>query len=266
MAKLSWDSAGKRFFEVGVDRGVLYPKTGQGVAWNGLIAVTESPVGGEAKPYYLDGVKYENRTTVEEFAATIEAFTYPEEFAICDGTSSLTTGLFANQQYRQPFGMCYRTKLGNDITGPDFGYKIHLVYNAIATPTQRANQSISDSPDAITFSWSVTTIPVRVTGIRPTAHFIIDSVRTDPDVLAAVEALLYGSDDNVPTMPTVDELIAIYLDALPPTEFLVVDNGDDTFTITGPAGMVDAIDATHFTLNAPTVTDHGDGTATATSA
>lgn len=265
MAKLSWDAPGERFFEAGVDRGVLYPRTGQGVAWNGLIAVTETPVGGEAKPFYLDGIKYENRTTAEEFAATIEAFTYPDEFAICDGTSSLTTGLFANQQYRQPFGLCYRTKIGNDVSGQDFGYKIHLVYNATASPTQRGNQTISDNPDAIQFNWSVTTIPVRVTGIKPTAHFIIDSTKTDPIVLAAVEALLYGSEENVPTLPTPDELVAIYLDAEPPVAFVVTDIGSDMFRITGPAGMVDMLDATHYRLTAPTVTDHGDGTATATS-
>jgi hypothetical protein len=266
MAKLSWDSPGERFFEVGVDRGVLYPKTGPGVAWSGLIAVTESPVGGEATPFYLDGIKYENRSTAEEFAATLEAYTYPEEFAICDGTSAITTGLFANQQYRQPFGLSYRTKVGNDLKGQDFGYKIHIVYNGLATPTQRPNQTITNDPEAINFNWSITTTPVRITGMKPTAHLVIDSTLTDPVVLAAVEALLYGSEENVPTLPTPDELIAVYLGSEEPAEFLVVDNGDDTFTITGPSGMVDAIDATHYTLTAPTVTDHGDGTATATSA
>ena len=196
--KIVWDEIGERFYETGVDRGVLYPqdKTGvypEGVAWNGLTAITESPTGAEPTPLYGDNIKYLNLLSVEEFVATIEAYTYPEEFEKCDGSAELETGVTIGQQPRDAFGLSYRTVLGNDLEGSDHGYKIHLIYGAKAAPSDKGYETINDTPDAITFSWEVTTTPVSVTGFKPTASLVIDSTKVTLENLAALESVLYGT-------------------------------------------------------------------------
>ena len=213
MAKLVWDQTGERLYETGVDRGVLYPiQTGgqytKGVAWNGLTAVTESPSGAEQTALYADNIKYLSLTSTEEFGATIEAYTYPEEFAECDGSASLATGVTIGQQARKTFGLCYRTVLGNDVDGNDHGYKLHLIYGATASPSEKGYSTVNDSPEAITFSWEVTTTPVNVTGFKPTASITIDSTKADPTCLAELEKALYGSDEpsSGPKLPLPDEV------------------------------------------------------------
>lgn len=265
MTRIEWDTLGKHYYEMGVARGVLYPPGGgPGVPWNGLISVTESPSEGTAKPYYLDGVKYLNRSTPEEFEATIEAFTYPDEFAYCDGTATLAPGLFISNQYRQPFGLSYRTRLGDDQVGIDRGYKIHLIYNALAAPTEVANATMSESPEPVHFSWSITTTPVAVDGFRHSAHFVIDSTKTDPMVLAELEDQLYGSADNAPNLPTIAQLLTIFNGVVTP-DVIVIDNGDGTFTMTAPDTALTVPGDGTWTLNSPAIVDNGDGTFTVTS-
>lgn len=214
MAKLTWDDTGKRFYETGVDRGVLYPLSAAGstynlgVAWNGLTAVTESPSGAEATAIYADNIKYLSLMSAEEFGATIEAYTYPDEFAACDGSAELADGVTIGQQDRKTFGLCYRTILGNDSQGNSLGYKLHLIYGCKASPSEKGYQTVNDSPEAITFSWEITTTPVSVTGLKPTACITIDSTKADPTCLAALEAALYGSTepDGNPRLPLPDEV------------------------------------------------------------
>lgn len=199
MSKLKWDQTGERLYETGVRNGVLYPLGAsgtypKGVAWNGLTAVTESPSGAEATPLYADDIKYLNLMSTEEFGATIEAYTYPDEFAECDGSAALATGVQIGQQARKTFGLCYRTALGNDVAGNDYGYKLHIIYGALAAPSEKAYATINDSPEAITFSWEVTTTPVNVTGFKPTASITIDSTKANATKLAALEEILYGKD------------------------------------------------------------------------
>lgn len=214
MAKLAWDATGERFFETGVDRGVLYiPTAGvydTGFAWNGLTAVTESPSGAEASPQYADNIKYLNLISAEEFGCTIEAFTYPPEFGECDGTASPSEGVVLGQQPRKQFGFSWRTKLGNDVDGDEHGYKIHIVYGALAAPTEKAYATVNDSPEAATFSWEVTTTPVQVTGYKPTALIVLDSTLLSPTDLAAIEEVLYGTDGapgSSPSLPLPDDLL-----------------------------------------------------------
>lgn len=216
MAKLVWDKTGERLFETGVKNGVLYiPTAGvysKGVAWNGLTAVTESPSGAEATALYADDIKYLSLMSTEEFGATIEAYMYPDEFAACNGEAELVDGVTVGQQKRSPFGLCYRTSIGNDVDGNDHGYKLHIIYGALAAPSEKAYSTINDSPEAITFSWEITTTPVNVTGQKPTASLVIDSTKADPTKLAALEAILYGSDDGGsgsgtdPRLPLPDEI------------------------------------------------------------
>lgn len=220
--RLVWDQTGKKTYETGVDRGVLYPiQTGglynKGVAWNGLSAVTESPSGAEATAIYADNIKYLNLMSAEEFGATVEAYTYPDEFAECDGSASIATGVYAGQQNRKIFGLCYRTVYGNDVDGNDYGYKLHLIYGCQASPSEKGYSTINDSPEAITFSWELTTTPVNVTGYKPTACIIIDSTKADPTKLAALEEILYGKDGSPepstggtdPRLPLPDEIITL---------------------------------------------------------
>ena len=213
MAKIEWDKTGERLYETGVKNGVLYVQEGgaypKGVAWNGLTAVTESPSGAEATPLYADDIKYLNLISTEEFGATIEAYTYPDEFAACDGSAALVDGVMIGQQARKTFGLCYRTTIGNDTNGNDYGYKLHIIYGALAAPSEKAYATINDSPEAITFSWEVTTTPVNVTGAKPTASITIDSTKADPTKLAALEDILYGKDGepgNEPRLPLPDEI------------------------------------------------------------
>lgn len=213
MSKIVWDQIGERLYETGVKQGVLYiPTNGvysKGVAWNGLTAVTESPSGAEATALYADDIKYLNLMSNEDFGCTIEAYTYPEEWAACDGSASLAAGVSIGQQPRKIFGLSYRTTLGNDVDGTDYGYKLHLVYGGLASPSEKAFSTINDSPEAITFSWEVTTTPVNVTGHKPTAHLEIDSTKADKTLLAALEAILYGSDDTEPRLPLPDEIATL---------------------------------------------------------
>lgn len=214
MSILVWDAVGERMYETGIEKGVLYPRDAAGayplgVAWNGLTAVTESPSGAEANPMYADNMKYLNMLSIEEFAATIEAYTYPAEFEVCDGSAAPAVGIIVGQQTRKTFGLCYRTEVGNDVEGDDHGYKLHLIYGATAAPSEKAYKTINESPEAITFSWEVTTAPIAVTGFKPTASLVIDSRTIVPAKLAAIELLLYGDVAVDPELPTPDEIVAI---------------------------------------------------------
>lgn len=210
MSKLVWDQTGERLFETGVKQGVLYPQEGgaypKGYAWNGLTAVTESPSGAEPSPLYADDIKYLNLLSNEEFGATIEAYTYPDEFASCDGSAEIAPGVVIGQQKRKAFGLSYKTTLGNDVDSYDHGYKLHLVYGALATPTEKAYATISDSPEAITFSWEITTTPVAVKGFKPTAIVTVDSTKVSAEKMVALEEILYGTDDVEARLPLPDEV------------------------------------------------------------
>lgn len=214
MAKITWDNIGERFYETGVDHGVLYPVSDEGsydtgVAWNGLTAVTEAPSGAEPNPQYADNIKYLNLVSVEEFGGTIEAFTYPQEFEQCDGTATLTAGVTIGQQNRKTFGLSYRTKVGNDTNGMDHGYKLHLVYGALAAPSERAYATVNDSPEAMTFSWEFTTTAVDVPDFKPTAILTVDSTTVAGGDLSALEAVLYGDDTDGPRLPLPAEVASL---------------------------------------------------------
>lgn len=220
MSKIIWDEVGKRYYETGVKQGVLYPQSALGtyplgVPWNGLTEVTESPSGAESNPIYADDIKYLNLISAEEFGATVGAFTYPDEFALCDGSAELSAGVMVGQQTRKAFGLSYRTSLGNDITGQDYGYKLHLIYGAQASPTEKSYSTINDSPEALTFSWELTTTPVVVTGLKPTASLTIDSTKVDAAKLAALELILYGNTGVDPRLPLPDEIATIFTEAAP---------------------------------------------------
>ena len=214
MSKIVWDQTGERLYETGVKRGVLYVQDSggtypKGVAWNGLTAVTESPSGAEATPLYADDIKYLNLISTEELGGTIEAYTYPDEFAECDGSASIATGVYIGQQPRKTFGMCYTTTVGNDVDSNAHGYKLHLIYGALASPSEKAYSTINDSPEAITFSWEFSTTPVNVTGFKPTANIVIDSTKTTPEKLAALEKILYGDTDVEPRLPLPNEVAQV---------------------------------------------------------
>ena len=210
MTALVWDATGEHFYETGVDHGVLYiPTEGQytkGVAWNGLTGVTESPSGAESNPQYADNIKYLNLISAEEWAGTIEAFTYPDEFAACNGEKELADGVTVGQQSRSTFGMSYRTKIGNDTDGSDHAYKIHLLYGLTAAPSEKAYATVNDSPEAVTFSWEASSVPVNVTGMLPTSSITIDSRTADPTKLTALEKILYGAEEVEPRLPLPDEV------------------------------------------------------------
>lgn len=230
MSRIVWDKTGERYYETGVRQGVLYPiqndgKYTKGVAWNGLTAVTESPSGAEATPLYADDIKYLNLISNEEFGCTIEAYTYPDEFAECDGSAALAAGVMIGQQKRKIFGLSYRTAFGNDVDGTDHGYKLHLIYGCQAAPSEKAYATINDSPEAITFSWEVATTPVSVTGFKPTSQITIDSTKVAPEKLTALEDILYGKDGAAggdgasggdgatePRLPLPDEIAALFSD------------------------------------------------------
>ena len=219
MSKLVWDKTGERLYETGVKQGVLYPQAAggtypKGVAWNGLTNITESPSGAEATALYADDIKYLNLVSAEEFGGTIEAYTYPDEFAACDGSAALTEGVFIGQQDRKTFGLCYRTTLGNDVDSNGHGYKLHLIYGALAAPSEKAYATINDSPEAITFSWEFKTTPVNVTGHKPTASLTIDSTKVSETKMAALEKVLYGDSDIEARLPLPDEVIQILTSAV----------------------------------------------------
>ena len=221
MSKIEWDKTGEKLYETGVKNGVLYlpDESGaytKGVAWNGLTSVKESPSGAEATPLYADDIKYLELTSAEEFGGTLECYTYPDEFAECDGSAEVAPGVIIGQQNRKTFGLCYRTTLGNDIKGNEYGYKLHLIYGAKASPSEKAYSTINDSPEAITFSYEISTTPVNVTGYKPTASLIVDSTKVSTEKMAALEAILYGKDaavesgaNNDPRLPLPDEVITL---------------------------------------------------------
>lgn len=218
MAKLEWDKTGTHYFENGVDHGVLYPQTdgetsgsvvyGDGVAWNGLTSVTQSPEGAEPSAVYADNIKYLSLLSVEEFNATIEAYTYPDEFAACDGSASLGEGVTIDQQARKTFCLSYRTKIGNDVNS-DLGYKIHIIYGCLAAPSERAYETVNDSPEAMTLSWEISTTPVVVTGFKPTSHLVIDSTKVKPAALKAIEDALYGTESEKAKILMPDEVASL---------------------------------------------------------
>lgn len=214
MGKLVWDKTGERYYEAGVEKGVLYPAVNgtypNGVVWNGLTTVTESPSGAEPTALYADNTKYLNLISAEEFGATIEAYTYPDEWGKCDGSAELSKGVSIGQQSRSSFGLSYVTKIGNDVDLDGYGYKIHLIYGATASPSEKGYSTINDSPDAITFSWEVSTTPVNVTGFKPTASVTIDSTKVDPEKLKAFEDILYGTESEEARLPLPDELITLF--------------------------------------------------------
>lgn len=221
MAKIVWDATGSRFYETGVSHGVLYTQKSDGtyntgVAWSGLTAVTESPDGAESTDLWADNIKYATLRSAETFGGTIEAYTYPEEFAACDGSAAIIDGVYIGQQTRIPFGFCYRTEIGSDTISDasgDEAYKLHIIYNCTASPSEKAYETINDSPDAITLSWEITTTPVPVTDHKPTSTIIIDTTKLDSSgktKLATLEAQLYGGDNSDPTLPTPDQVIDIF--------------------------------------------------------
>ena len=219
MSKIVWDKTGDRLYETGVKKGVLYPigdngTYPKGVAWNGLTGVTESPSGAEATPLYADDIKYLNLVSAEELGGTIEAYTYPDEFAECDGSAALTEGVFIGQQDRKTFGLCYRTTLGNDVDSNGHGYKLHLIYGALAAPSEKAYATINDSPEAITFSWEFKTTPVNVTGHKPTPSLTLDSTKVSETKMAALEKVLYGDGETEARLPLPDEVVQILTSAV----------------------------------------------------
>lgn len=211
MAKLVWDKTGERHYETGVKNVVLYPQDNglypQGVAWNGVTSISENPSGAESTALYADDIKYLNLVSNEEFGCTIEAYESPVEFDQCDGTASIVEGVVIGQQTRKAFGLAYKTTIGNDVEGTNFGYKLHIIYGGMAAPSSKSYTSISDSPEAMTLSWEVTTTPVAVTGYKPTATITIDSTKVDAEKLAELEAILFGSEDAEARLPLPDEII-----------------------------------------------------------
>jgi hypothetical protein len=248
--RINWDAVGERFYEAGIDRGVLYTQGNDGVPWSGLISVAEKPSGGSAVSYYIDGQKYINMASDEEYSATIQAYTYPDEFAVCDGTAMVNSeaaGLFVSHQRRKNFSLAYRTMIGNDVSDTA-AYKIHIIYNALAEPSDRANSTLTESPSTSNFSWQITTTPPVIPGFRPSAHLVIDTRIAHPGAVSDVEDILYGTDSTSARIPDLAELVTVFqTNAL----FVVVDNGDGTWTATAPDDL-DAIifsDADTFTIS-----------------
>lgn len=249
MTQLVWDEIGKRFYETGVDHGVLYIPDSQGayvdgVAWNGLYTVTESPSGAEPNAQYADNIKYLNLFSAEEFGATIEAYTYPDEFAQFDGLGTPTPGVVVGQQSRKSFGLSYRTKVGNDVDGDDYGYKLHLIYGCYASPSEKAYNTINDSPSAITFSWAVTTTPVAVANLKPTSILVIDSTKVDADTLADLEQILYGTSGVDPALPLPNTVITMFASGVTAVSPSVpaFNSGTNTITIPTVTGVTYYID------------------------
>ena len=248
VSRLVWGAVSDRLFESGTDRGVLYVDGMDGVPWNGLVGVAEGVEGGEITPFYLDGNVYMNLQSAERFKGTITAFYSPEEFDECDGMKTLAKGFFATGQRRKRFGLSYRTGIGSELEQTEYGYKIHLIYNAMAEINNRSYSTINNTASAQNLSWSILANPVYVSGVRPTAHFIIDSSRTFPEELAVIEDILYGTDTSEPRIPSVSELVTILEGHY---TMSVVDNGNGTFTITGPSDMISMIDGTTFQIDSP---------------
>lgn len=240
MTALVWDAIGARFYETGVDRGVLYIPNGSGVydtgfAWNGLTTVTETPDGAAATPQYADNIQYLNLVSAEILGGTIEAFTYPDQFAQCDGTATPNTGVAVGQQSRKSFGLAYRTRVGNDVSGTDLGYKLHLLYGALAAPSEKAYATVNDTPEALAFSWGFSTSPVAVTGLKPTSLLTIDTTKALASGITALEAALYGGSSTTPRLPLPDEVIAMFAGALTPVTTVAPTYNVSTHVLTVPS-------------------------------
>lgn len=248
MPQIVWDSQGTRYYESGIDRGVLYIDGQPGIPWNGLTSITKNPSGGDAKPFYVDGVKYSNNSGAEEFEATISAITYPDEFEACDGSNEIRPGFFLTGQRRKPFGLAYRSMIGSDLSTND--YRLHLIYNATVAPTTRDNKTQNDSPDVLEFSWKVTTLPPTIAGFRNSAHIVLDSRYIDPETMAGIEEVLYGSEILTPSLPAFADLLDVYDTS---NVLTVVDNGDGTYSVTGPSYALYMLDASIFQLDWDTV-------------
>lgn len=261
MTRITWDSIGTRLYGAGIDRGVLFVGDQPGVPWNGLTALTENVSGGAAKPVYLDGEKVSNVASREEFQATLAAFTYPDEFAQCDGTLAVRPGLFVTAQKRKSFSLTYRTIIGNDQT-ESYAYKIHIIYNVLASPSTRAHKTMDAATAPDDFSWTLTTTPVGVPSLRRTAHVVLDSRTFDTRLFGLIEDMLYGTDSDFPRLPSLPELI----DLVDTNGVLTVtDNGDGTFTMTAPMHELFMIDGAQFEITWPTVVFVDEDTYTATS-
>lgn len=245
--RLTWGDAGERFYELGVDRGVLYPPTGDGVAWNGLVSVDENPQGAETKSYFLDGVMYLQRPGSERFQATITAMHRPAEFAECDGVATGLNGLMITQQKRLPFGLSYRTFVGNDLKGDRYSYRIHLVYNALTQPSARPYSSQGGSVNAARYSWQISALPPEVPGYKNTPHIVIDSATAPAELLQTLEDILYGTSEDPPRLPTPQEIFDLGFG------FTVIDFGDGHFSVTGPDDLVVEIDPDSWEISGPTV-------------
>lgn len=245
MSTLIWDQPGTRFYESGIDRGVLYLPEGNGVAWSGLIAVNEKVVGNEATPLYFDGVKFADVLVPGDYAASISAFTYPDEFLQFEGTVEVANGLFVTNQPQNRFGLSYRTMVDDDEYGNEQAYKIHVLYNLIAVPSQKNHQTLSANPNAIAFEWSITAIPGEIPGFRPTAHLIFDTRAMSPLLLADIENTLYGDGLTVPTLPDISTMVSFIGGWV---IIRITDNGDGTWTAEGPDELITMLDATTFQI------------------
>jgi hypothetical protein len=257
MSRIAWDEVGSRFYEVGVDRGVLFVDDQDGVPWNGLTTVSEIPSGGAANSFYLDGIKYVSYSMAEEFKGTLKAYTYPPEFSPCDGSIQIAPGLSIEHQPRKQFTLSYRTLIGNDVAGNEYGYKIHVIYNVLAEPSDRDARSLSGEKNVSDFSWDLTAVPIDIPGFRNSAHFIVDTTLADPGAVSDIEDILYGNDSDqsrAPSIPEMVDLMGFY------EGFSVIDNGDGTFTITGPDAYVSLLDSDTFQLNWPSAILFDDGT------
>lgn len=257
MALLTWDQVGDRLYETGVDHGVLYIPDGagnydDGFPWNGLTTVTESPSGAESNPQYADNIKYLNLYSREEFGATIEAFTYPDEFAQCDGTATPEPGLSIGQQSRKTFGLSYRTLVGNDTEGTDHGYKLHLIYGATAAPSEKAYATINDSPEAIAFSWEISTIPVEVPGFKPSAQIVVDSTKVNADALDALQDILYGTEGTDARLPLPAEVLALFAGTI--TEVRLTAANAPTYNAATHVVTIPAVTGVNWTINDEAVT------------
>lgn len=246
MSKLSWDTSGTHYYEIGVDRGVLYITGSPGVAWNGLISVNETPEGGDVESVYHDGVMVRQSPRFEDYHASISAYQRPVEFGPCEGIATGLNGMFVTQQRKVPFGMSYRTIVGNDIDGNAHGYKIHLIYNAMVKPSQRSYRTLDGSVNPAPYLYDVSAIPALVDGYRSTAHLIIDSLTSPPDLLSDLEDILYGTDDDDPRLPTPEEVFVLGYG------FIVIDHGDGTFTVKASDSMLTMLDADTFQIDSPT--------------
>jgi hypothetical protein len=248
--RVSWDNLGDRLYEAGIDRCVLYVSDNPGVAWNGIVSIQENPIGGTPNAYYFEGQKYLQISAPEDFAATLTAFTYPDEFGVCDGSAQVVAGMYIQHQPRKPFSITYRTFVANDVAGTSFAYKIHLVYNAMAAPTQRDHASMNDQNNIADFVWNLTTVPQDFAGFRSSAHVIIDTRFISSGAVAIIEDILYGDNTDDPRIPDITELHDIISSD---TALLVIDNGDGTFSVLGPDADITTPDPDDFTITWPTV-------------